>query len=380
MDFKSAQQFLDGRMSYERLNNFEYDDGRMNLQRFRDFLQRAGIEFEKLKYVHVAGSKGKGSVSSMFSQYFEKKGLKVGLFTSPHIHSVRERVKLNNLDISEEKFAEYIEKLKPFVENETYFELMNALAFAYFVDEAVDFAVIEVGLGGRLDSTNVILPELSVITRLEMEHAHILGDTLEKIATEKLGIVKEGVPVVIGKQSEEGNEIVRRLCPRADFVDVEGNVFVQNAGLVSLGLKKIGQFVQELFVRMLDDFAMKGRFDVYEIDGKKVIFDIAHTPSSIYSVLERVQQEFGDDFGVLISILQGKDVSKIVEIVEAFTDKILCTNSHDERSIEAEALASNFHSAEFERDPHKALGKALSSYEILLVTGSNYLLEKVMPK
>ena len=117
------------------------------------------------------------SIATMFSQYLCLKGWKVGLFTSPHIHTVRERVQLNGSDISEDKFAEYVGRLAEFVEDETYFELLNALAFQYFIDEGVDYAVLEVGLGGRLDSTNVVLPALSVITRIEMEHRHGIPDS-----------------------------------------------------------------------------------------------------------------------------------------------------------------------------------------------------------
>ena len=384
MDFESAQQFLDGRISYERLNNFDYDAENMNLTRFRDFLRRAGVDFASLKYIHVAGSKGKGTVSSMFSDFLFRKGAKVGLFTSPHIHEVTERIRLNGEPMSQANFAGCIAQLADFVEEETYFELLNAAALKFFVDLGVDYAVLEVGLGGRLDSTNVVNAELSVITRLELEHTEILGDTLEEIAREKLGIVKGDEMVVIGKQSGEGSEIVRRLCPQAKFVEVEGGVFAQNASLVRLGLEELEEFDEAIFEEMLVNFKMKGRYDVREIDGKTVIFDMAHTEASIGALYERAKEEFpGCEFVTLFALLKGKNLEAIAPVVAENSVKVICTNSHEERGMAAEELVGRFDGGVVAEDAGEALKVVLSELnknQLLVVAGSTYLLEKTLPR
>ncbi|MCJ7701090.1 MAG: Mur ligase family protein, partial [Anaerolineales bacterium] len=167
--------------------------------------------------IHVAGSKGKGSVSAFCATALETEGYKVGLYTSPHLRDFEERMRINWRSIPQGKFIEYINLLKPHVAKIprlNTFEIATALAFLYFSDEKVDIAVIEVGLGGRLDATNVIVPKVSVITALYLEHTAILGDTLLQIAKEKSGIIKPGVPVVVSPQREEAQLVVSSIAAR----------------------------------------------------------------------------------------------------------------------------------------------------------------------
>jgi dihydrofolate synthase/folylpolyglutamate synthase len=155
--------------------------------------------------VHIAGTNGKGSTSHMLASILQEKGLKTGLYTSPHLTDFRERIRINGIKIPEEKVIRFVEKYKPEFEKiqPSFFEMTVGLAFDYFREEKVDIAIIEVGLGGRLDSTNVITPLLSVITNISFDHKQFLGDTLEKIAKEKAGIIKPGIPVVIGESQED---------------------------------------------------------------------------------------------------------------------------------------------------------------------------------
>ena len=164
---------------------------------------------KKFKSIHVAGTNGKGSVSHMIASVLQESGYKTGLFTSPHLKDFRERIRINGKMIEEETVTDFIEKHKRFFDviEPSFFEWTTALAFNYFEKEKVDIAVIETGLGGRLDSTNIITPQLSVITNISFDHMQLLGDTLEKIAAEKAGIIKNGISVVVGERQKESENI-----------------------------------------------------------------------------------------------------------------------------------------------------------------------------
>jgi len=167
----------------------------------------------KFKSVHIAGTNGKGSVSHMLAAIFQIAGYKTGLYTSPHLKDFRERIRINGEMISKEFIVDFVQRMQPEVEemNPSFFEITVAMAFDYFEKEKVDIAIVEVGLGGRLDSTNIITPELSVITNISWDHMNILGDTLEKIAYEKAGIIKNNIPVIIGETSLDTKHIFEQV-------------------------------------------------------------------------------------------------------------------------------------------------------------------------
>ena len=174
----------------------------------------------KFKSIHVAGTNGKGSVSHMMASILQTAGYKTGLYTSPHLKDFRERIKTNGEMISEEFVIDFTEKTKPLIEKiePSFFEITVAMAFDYFAKEKVDIAVIEVGLGGRFDSTNIITPELSIITNISWDHMNILGDSLEKIAFEKGGIIKQGIPVVIGETLSETKPVFEKIANEKNAV------------------------------------------------------------------------------------------------------------------------------------------------------------------
>src|SRR5690606_2260103 len=166
------------------------------------------------KSVHVAGTNGKGSTSHMLASVFQEAGYKTGLYTSPHLKDFRERIKINGQMIPKNYVSEFVENHKPyFVKNQlSFFEMTVGLAFDYFRKEKVDIAIVEVGMGGRLDSTNIITPEVSVITNIGLDHTQFLGNTLEKVAFEKGGIIKEGIPVIIGETLLETKSVFERIA------------------------------------------------------------------------------------------------------------------------------------------------------------------------
>jgi dihydrofolate synthase/folylpolyglutamate synthase len=218
--FAAALAWLEGRINYERRPMPAGGRG-LKLDRMRDLLARLGNPERQLRAVHVAGTKGKGSTSAMIASILTSAGFKTGLFTSPHLDSVCERFAIDGRACGQEQFVALVDQLRPVVaamdahgktKSPTYFEITTALAMLHFAGQQVDLAVLEVGLGGRLDSTNVCLPVVSVITSISYDHTRQLGSTLESIAREKAGIVKPGVPVVSGVRGQEACDVIRRVA------------------------------------------------------------------------------------------------------------------------------------------------------------------------
>lgn len=386
MDFQSAISYLESFVSYEKTRDFDYGEEVFDLERIRDFLRKCAIDYSKIKFVHVAGSKGKGSVSTMIADYLWKKGCLVGLFTSPHILSVTERVWVNGANISERDFALSVEFLKDFIEQNggtdlTYFELLFVLAVKFFVEKEVEYAVLEVGLGGRLDATNIVIPEVSVLTPVELEHTEILGDDLESILTEKMGIRKPGVPMVIGKQSAEVMEILNKKDSNKLFF-VEGK---RNEDTVREVIKVLfGEVDERRMETVIEDFRLLGRFDVREIEGRTVVFDMAHTEKSMARLIDLLKMNFPEkNFVFLISIMKGKKVSEILQVLEGIADKVVFTLSHKERSLAAAVLKSEYSgAANTEDDALEAFKKLLldtKKDQVIVITGSHFLISRLLP-
>lgn len=225
-DRTAAEQFLFSRIDYERAPAISYDKRDFKLDRMVRFLARLGNPHVGMNIVHIAGTKGKGSTAAMIASVLSAAGYRTGLYTSPHLQRVEERLQIDGRAILTDDFVGLIERVRPIVgeldataaeevpasHGPTYFEILTAMALVYFADQRVDWAVLEVGLGGRLDSTNVSAPAVSVITSISFDHTKQLGNTLAEIAAEKAGIIKPGVPVVSGVVQEEPRTIVRQMA------------------------------------------------------------------------------------------------------------------------------------------------------------------------
>lgn len=420
MDFERAKKYLESFVSYEEMVKIPYGKESFDLDRVRNFLKKYGVDYEKLKCVHVAGSKGKGSTCSMIADYLLMAGYKVGLYMSPHMVEVTERFWLNGGDIGSERFAEYVEDLKNFVErnwdgsgddalvNLTYFEILTVIALKFFVDEGVDYAVLEVGLGGRLDATNIVRPVLSVITSIELEHVGILGNNLSEIIDEKLGIVKDGVPVLIGYQSSEALKLIRKKLAKKKEVffaqefdsDFSGEIFSNFPGInfdeargknfrvAFVALKLVfGSVDLRIFREVLKEFRLPGRFDVRDVNGRKVVFDMAHTGSSIGNLVAALRDNFpNSSFVFLFAMMKGKDITGILNRIDAVAEKIVFTNAHSGRGIEAKdlkvvaadmGLQSSIEVIENCAEAYKSLLKNIKKNQILVITGSHFLVGKL---
>lgn len=215
MNYQAALQYLYGLTDYETERIARYDPQTLDLSRVERVLARIGSPHNRFPSLHIAGTKGKGSVAAMCASVLQAAGLRTGLYTSPHLHSFRERIRVDGELIPQGELIALVSECRPIFDTEptlTTFEAVTALAFLYFVRRQVDFAVVEVGLGGRLDATNVITPQLAVITSISFDHTYLLGHTLADIAREKAGIVKSGVPTVCAPQHAEALTAIQDVC------------------------------------------------------------------------------------------------------------------------------------------------------------------------
>lgn len=363
MDFESAERHLDTLLSYERERNFIYDENNFDLDRFRKVVKEKGVDYSKLKFVHVAGSKGKGSVCNLISEYLVRDGFDVGLFTSPHLRDLRERIKVNGEMISKDDFAKYVNWAKG--SEITYFEMLTLIALKYFVDRGVEYVAFEVGLGGRLDSTNIVTPELSVLTSVEMEHVGILGENLSEILDEKLGIVKNEVPLLVGDQSEEVMGLLKeKLKRKVDVYFISGgkNAWEKNLKLACNAISMILNVDVKCTKNVnIGDFQVEGRFDVREIEGKTVVFDVAHTVNSIKNLIDSLKEKFSDkEFVFLVAFKEDKDVDAMMKELESYSVKKISLEDDIEGNYREILL-------DLKRD------------QILVVTGSHYLVGKIIP-
>ena len=319
---------------YQRIGAAAYKVDLSNTLKLMRYLNKPQDSF---KSVHVAGTNGKGSTSHLLASVLQEAGYKVGLYTSPHLKDYRERIKINGEVISEAFVVEFVAKHQPFFKNNnlSFFEMTVGLAFDYFRKEKVDIAIIEVGLGGRLDSTNVITPEVSVITNIGLDHTRFLGETLTEIALEKAGIIKPNIPVVIGettsetkkvfqqKASENGSLIVfsEEETPSNYHTDLLGNYQKKNiqTALESLKLlQKKGwniseENIKEGFLNTVENTGLQGRWQILQ-DNPKVICDTAHNKEGLRLVLHQLLKEKYDKLHIVLGVVNDKDLDKILPL------------------------------------------------------------------
>ena len=213
--YQDTLDYIFGYVNYEKQVRYPYDAVTFNLSRMEEVLERLGRPQDRFQCVHIAGTKGKGSTSVMVESVLRSAGYRTGIYTSPHLHTFRERIRLGSGLMTKADLVALLDRCKPAIEavpEITAFEVMTALAFQYFAENGVEWAVLEVGLGGRLDATNVVHPAVCAITSLSYDHVELLGHTLSLIAFEKAGIIKPGVPVVSAPQEPEAMAVIRRVC------------------------------------------------------------------------------------------------------------------------------------------------------------------------
>ncbi|WP_299160155.1 folylpolyglutamate synthase/dihydrofolate synthase family protein [uncultured Eudoraea sp.] len=287
------------------------------------------------KSIHVAGTNGKGSSSHMLASVLQEAGYKVGLYTSPHMKDFRERIKINGKPISEKSVIEFIEKNKAFLEKNklSFFEMSVGMAFDYFSKKKVSIAIIEVGLGGRLDSTNIIKPEVSLITNIGLDHTDILGDTLAKITREKAGIIKPGIPVVISECQDEIAPIFEEIAKErnSDIVFAEkedlklyktsllGSYQNKNMKGVLAAIKRLKGFaiseehIKSGLMKVVENTGLLGRWQVLQ-ENPKVVCDTAHNSEGLTLVLEQVKRQEFKTLHIVLGFVKEKNLDVILPL------------------------------------------------------------------
>ena len=370
------------------------------------FSRHLGKPESQYPSVHVAGTNGKGSTSHMIASVLQAAGYKVGLYTSPHLKDFRERVRVNGEMISEEEVVQFVETNKRFLEEHSlsFFELTVGMAFDHFARHQVDIAVVEVGLGGRLDSTNIINPLVSVITNIGLDHTQFLGETLPEIAFEKGGIIKPGVPVVIGETQKETLPVFEKLAQERVapliFANQESESIFETDLIGSYqqknlqtSLKTIEQLrqagfeisdthIQEGLLHVADNTGLRGRYQVLR-DHPKVICDTAHNREGLELVLDQVMKEDAENLHFVLGFVNDKDLDTVLPLFPKEANYYFCRPDIP-RGLDGEVLrkkASGFdlmgQSYESVNQAYKAALKNAGSEDLIYVGGSTFVVAEM---
>lgn len=346
-----------------------------SLDRFRRACLLYSNPQDSFQSIHVAGTNGKGSVTAKIAKSIEDSGFKVGLYTSPHISTFRERVQVNSDYIEEDIAQDLLTDILQKCPELTFFEVMTLLGFNYFRLKKVDYAVIEVGLGGRLDATNIINPLLSIITSIDLDHTSILGDTKEAIALEKAGIIKNNTPVVLGvkcqafkcildKASQRNAEVIFAKPALTAFYDDE-NTETARAALNYLGIKSLKGLL----------FRPRCRFE--DING--VILDVAHNPDGFRRTFEAFRLKFPDrEIHLLIGMSRDKDVETCLNCVNEYATSVSFIALSIDRGISPDKLLEKWMQITGKQGfMFKSCQEAFMKKTINLVMGSFYIMDEV---
>lgn len=316
----------------EILNSHLYID--LGLKRISDFLNLIGNPQNKLKYIHVAGTNGKGSVCAILNTILQKNNYKVGLFTSPHIFEYNERIQINGKNISDKDFEELIVFVSDFAEKNNIrlseFEILTVVMFMYFEKKRVDIVVLETGLGGRFDATNVIKENLcSVITHIDLEHTERLGDTIDKISFEKAGIIKQNCPVVIGEKNKVIEDVAKERNSEVYFAQRSDKKcsLIGEHQKYNLGLTL--KVCEILNIKVKDDYLMyvKNPCRFEYLKEYNILVDVAHNPNSIELLRKNLDKYYPEqNFDFIFGCLRTKDYKKMLELLLKPEDKLYVYN------------------------------------------------------
>ncbi len=431
--YNQAIKYLFAKTDYEKEKKLSYNVTTFNLDRMKKLLSLVGNPHEKINALHIAGTKGKGSTAIMLAKTLESNGYNVGLYTSPHVIDLHERIVVNSQMIKKSEMKKLmnrlhapLEKMAQNDESPTFFEIMTTIAFLYFVDKEVDFAVVETGLGGRLDSTNVLNPKVVGITSLSIDHQNQLGHTLDKIAYEKAGVFKKGVPIVSVKQQPDAMKVLKteamaieapinvtggdidfsfrfetsrkhgphtRIClttPTSKFehfrVPLEGNHQAENCGLALAMLDKLKTLGYEIdnekVAEGLKNVNLMGRMEII-CKNPRIIIDAAHNAASIKALIHAIGQNVPyDSMVVIFGCNQDKDIDGMLNQLQYGADKVIFTRSPSNKAVSPRDLAAKYteicgkmcQTASSLGEALKLADSAVGREDLICITGSFYLI------
>jgi len=433
LNYRQAEDYLNSFINYEKIPGISYAQPGYSLRHVEELLNRMGNPHLAAKTIHIAGTKGKGSVAAMIALVLSSSGYKTGLYTSPHLHNLRERISVDGSLISKAEFATAMAEVKPFIESMkqdttsrqlTYFEALTVLAFAYFKKKRVDLQVLEVGLGGRLDATNVTRPIVCIITPVSLDHTEILGNSLEEIAQEKAGIIKSGCWVVLSPQPEEAASVISDIYreKEAKVVQVgkdvtwrkiggdlyhqslviEGRTSSYQVSIPLLGdyqLENAASAVAALEILASVGFAISapdivqglarvewpGRFQVLQ-QHPTVLLDGAHNVASMKRLVSNVKAYFNYKRILLVfGTSCDKDIPGIIEELVPLCPQVIVTQAPHSRAASPSNLAAEFTKRgikpEIGETVAQALSRALSladRTDLICITGSLFIVGEAL--
>ncbi len=432
MNYHQTLDYIFSRLPmYQRIGPAAY---KANLDNTLALSSHLGQPENRFKSIHIAGTNGKGSVAHMLASVLQQAGYKTGLATSPHLNDFRERIKINGKCISENYVVEFIEQHKTYLEqlNPSFFEMTIAMTFDYFAKEAVEIAVIETGMGGRLDSTNIVTPELSVITNIGLDHTRFLGNSIEKIAKEKGGIIKKNIPVVIGRYQQETFDVFKQISDdlnapmvvadklfsidSSGFTEYQGKQFLQvniaahdgNSKTFFLDLhglyqgenllcalsalnklqqdRKVNiseQDIREGLSNVVGNTGLLGRWQQIG-DNPKVICDTGHNPDGIQCILKQINNTSHKNLHMVIGMVDDKEISSVLSLLPSKASYYFCKpnvpRGLDQKKLALEASRFSLHG-----NHHASVQKALEAAkkdadanDLIFVGGSTFVVAEVV--
>jgi len=402
--YQEAENWLFSQLpNYQKQGKSAYKPGLQNIFELANSLHNPQNNF---KSIHIAGTNGKGSCSHILASIFQEAGYKVGLFTSPHLKNFTERIKINGKECSNEFVFEFVKKIKNTATNiqPSFFEITTLMAFDYFSKEKVNIAIIETGLGGRLDSTNIIQPILSVITSISYDHQDILGNSLEEICLEKCGIIKQNIPVIdgelkpklkqiISKNSNEKNTkyIDATLSNTIYESDLKGQYQEQNKKTVWACIKELqsqnwkisNENILNGFKNTIKNTGLRGRWEIFN-QTPLVILDVAHNEAGITSAITQIQSYTYKKLHIIIGFVQGKEVEIIITLLPKnayyyFVKPSIARalNPEEYRDILAKNKL-NFVLFQNVMDGYHNAIQMAENEDIILVLGSNFVIADII--
>jgi dihydrofolate synthase/folylpolyglutamate synthase len=429
LTYDQSIEYLESFINYEKIAA-PYDPRKWKLERMHRLLSAVGDPHHGLRFIHVAGTKGKGSTAAMMASILRAADFKVGLYTSPHLISFRERIRINGEMISEDQVCDLVTQIKPYVDELkkhedqfgilSFFDVYTTLGILFFWIEKVDFAVLEVGMGGRLDATNVVQPLVSVITQISYDHTMSLGNTIESIATEKAGIIKDNGYVVTSPQVPEALEIVRNTCveKKARLFEVGVDIHCRKddgsfsvSGIFgeygNLRVPLIGDHqlinaataVGALELLRFHDFTvtaenMRAGFEKVKWPARvevisqnpTIVMDVAHNEASAKALRDTIESNFNYEKLILVmGISQHKDIKGIGRQICSIADQVILTKVNNPRALEPEDMKAELgdicEDPMITQDVASALEEARSiadPTDLICIMGSVYLAGEAM--
>ncbi len=397
MEYKNTENWILNRLPFYQNNGSDaYKPG---LSKINKFIEELSLSKNKLKFIHVGGTNGKGSTCSFISSILRESNYKVGTFTSPHFYDFRERIRIDNNKIQKSYITSFIKKNKILIEDLelTFFELSFGLCLSYFVKNKVDYAIIEVGLGGRLDATNIISPLVSVITNISLDHTEILGDSLQEIALEKAGIIKENSKLIVGERNNKTDQVFINKCKESfskiifvsdisqdkvysEIEYLNKNIYTSIEACKELELKNLNNKIIRKGIRNVNlNSSLFGKWSLVN-NNPRVIFDSAHNEAGFLSISKELSKASYKKIYILLSFVKGKKIKNFVRHLPE-NSNIYFTSLKIERSMRLKEIKSKFSGIiNYDLDPKRIYSKIIteaSNEDLVLVTGSNFIAKEL---